>query len=260
MKPESLLGCPAGSSPAMCARRVMIRVHLHTPGAPRHRRPSATGILVALALCAVGTSSCGGSPIEASTKSAPNTAPAPFDSSAPLHAVRLRGPDGPPSVVIGTDPRTGEEIRANCTTCHATRTPRPEVSSGAELEDFHTGLVTNHGGLTCLTCHDAQRYDRLRLADGRGLEHSESMRLCGQCHGPQLRDWTHGSHGGMSGHWDLTRGERVRNHCVVCHDPHAPQIRPVLPLPPPNDRFLGENHSGDHATGATEHHESDDHE
>lgn len=233
------------------------------PIRPRRSPPHAWALAAAV-LCALGATSCRRPDVDAASGHEPEPATAGLTSlggaDAFLHPVHVRGPDGAPTVVVGRDPDTGEEIHANCTTCHATRAPRPETSSGSLLVDFHTGLVTNHGGLTCLTCHDAARYDRLRLADGRSLEHTESMRLCGQCHGPQLRDWTHGSHGGMSGHWDLTRGERVRNHCVVCHDPHAPQIRPVLPLPPPNDRFLGDGHSDAHTNATTEHHAGDDHE
>lgn len=167
----------------------------------------------------------------ASVVSAPTTAP---DAGV----VRVRGPLGPPSVLLGLDPRTGVEVRANCTTCHTTRPARRETASGDELDTFHQGLVLRHGGTTCLACHDERSYDRLRLADGRALEFVDTMQLCAQCHGPQHRDWQRGSHGGMTGHWDRTRGPRERNHCVVCHDPHAPQLKQVLPAPPPRDRFL----------------------
>jgi formate-dependent nitrite reductase cytochrome c552 subunit len=66
----------------------------------------------------------------------------------------------------------------------------------------------------------------------------DAMQLCAQCHGPQFRDYTHGSHGGMQGHWDLSRGPRLRNHCVDCHDPHTPQFQPSNPVLPPADRLL----------------------
>ena len=33
----------------------------------------------------------------------------------------------------------------------------------------------------------------------------------------------------MTGHWDLSRGGRTRNHCVSCHDPHAPRYQGGLP-------------------------------
>jgi hypothetical protein len=68
---------------------------------------------------------------------------------------------------------------------------------------------------------------------------TDAMTLCAQCHGPQFRDYQNGSHGGMNGHWDLSRGPRLRNHCVDCHDPHVPQVLPVHPAPGPKDRFFG---------------------
>jgi hypothetical protein len=47
------------------------------------------------------------------------------------------------------------------------------------------------------------------------------------------------THGGMRGHWDLSRGPRERNHCVACHDPHAPAFGQFEPVPGPRDRFTG---------------------
>jgi hypothetical protein len=109
-----------------------------------------------------------------------------------------------------------------------------------ELDQFHQGLALQHGTLRCAACHTEGAPTRLHLADGRNLERSQAMELCRQCHGPQYRDYEHGAHGGMAGHWDLSRGPRTRNHCIDCHDPHAPQIREVIPAPPPRDRFFGE--------------------
>jgi hypothetical protein len=108
-----------------------------------------------------------------------------------------------------------------------------------ELDQFHQGLELEHGILRCGACHSERAPTRLHLADGRQLERSQAMELCRQCHGPQYRDYEHGAHGGMVGHWDLSRGPRTRNHCIDCHDPHAPQIREVIPAPPPRDRFFG---------------------
>ena len=59
------------------------------------------------------------------------------------------------------------------------------------------------------------------------------MTLCAQCHGPQFRDYQHGAHGGMTGYWDLTKGGRMRNNCIDCHDPHAPKYPTVTPGPRP---------------------------
>ncbi len=95
-----------------------------------------------------------------------------------------------------------------------------------------------HGGLTCLSCHGGDEYDALRLADGTAVPFAEVMTLCRQCHGPQARDYAHGTHGGMAGYWDRAKGLRTRNNCVVCHDAHAPAYPGVHPAPGPADRFL----------------------
>ena len=157
----------------------------------------------------------------------------------PRHPVSIRQPIDPPRVDTGKVDPQGRSITVSCGSCHATSTPRTDTRNAADLDEFHQGLQYQHGNLTCLSCHDAGNYDRLRLADGRGVPFPEAMSLCAQCHGPQFRDYSHGSHGGMTGFWDLTRGPRQRNHCVDCHDPHAPQFPVVMPaFPLPADRGL----------------------
>ena len=42
----------------------------------------------------------------------------------------------------------------------------------------------------------------------------------------------------MTGHWDLTKGPRKRNHCTTCHDPHAPAFPKMLPVFKPLDPNL----------------------
>jgi formate-dependent nitrite reductase cytochrome c552 subunit len=64
-----------------------------------------------------------------------------------------------------------------------------------------------------------------------------AIELCAQCHGPQYRDYKAGAHGGMTGNWDLSRGPRVRNHCVDCHEAHAPRYPGTRPVLRPNDRI-----------------------
>lgn len=179
----------------------------------------------------------------------PAPAPGP-DPDAPRHPVRILAP--PPSTGIATGERDhrGEPVVADCATCHATRAPERSRRDGGELTVFHQGLHTAHGDLTCLSCHDPDDYGRLHLADDTAIAFTESMRLCAQCHGPQYRDYRHGSHGGMQGHWDRTRGGRTRNHCLSCHDPHAPAFPALRPLPPPPDTV--DRH---HAAGEGAHHE-----
>jgi formate-dependent nitrite reductase cytochrome c552 subunit len=86
-----------------------------------------------------------------------------------------------------------------------------------------------------MSCHNAENYDSLRRADGQEVSFGRVMDLCAQCHGPQFRDYTHGAHGGMNGHWDLRSGPRTRNNCIDCHDPHAPAYPKVMPVFPPKD-------------------------
>ena len=65
---------------------------------------------------------------------------------------------------------------------------------------------------------------------GARVPFTESWRLCGQCHGPKLRDWRVGIHGKRMGEWD---GERSYLLCAHCHDPHAPRFAALPPEPPP---------------------------
>jgi len=115
-----------------------------------------------------------------------------------------------------------------CSDCHdgedVDRTRRPL--------DEHDNIVFDHDSKNrwCLDCHDAVDRDRLHLADGRLLEFSESHRLCGQCHGPKLRDWLAGDHGKRTGSWS---GKKQYLLCVSCHDPHSPKFKPLAPKPPP---------------------------
>jgi hypothetical protein len=165
----------------------------------------------------------------------------------------------------------GDAATVSCMACHATREPNLDMgladdssSAGAALPgsggpvsrgdggpngsadrlqkeallptEFHQDLHYAHGGLSCLSCHDAGNYDSLRRADGRLIAFPQAaQQLCTQCHGTQARDYERGAHGGMRGYWDLSRGERTRNSCIDCHDPHAPGYPAVSPVFPPQD-------------------------
>lgn len=182
----------------------------------------------------------------ADTSAPPVTSPA----TAPLFPVVIRHPAGPPRVFTGAVDHAGQPATVACSTCHTTRVPNFSNHSTADLDLFHQGLQFAHGNAdavgtgqtastnTCLTCHNPNDYDSLRLANGTRVEFTEVMTLCSQCHGPQYRDYQHGAHGGMNGYWDLSRGGRVRNNCLDCHDPHVPKYQRALPMQPPHDRFL----------------------
>ena len=159
------------------------------------------------------------------------------NGNANLYPVFIHRPEGPPRVIVGTH-EDGSPLTASCTTCHNSRESNVENNSADELDIFHQGLVYAHGDLSCLACHNPDDYDTLRLADGRTLQFTDVMTLCAQCHGPQTRDYNRGAHGGMTGHWDLTRGPRERKSCVQCHDPHAPTFQRMTPTFKAHDRFL----------------------
>ena len=135
----------------------------------------------------------------------------------------------------------GRPVRVACVTCHSVRDAGVGFpASESALKAFHTGLTVKHGTLACVACHVDRvgGTPRLHLSDGSELATADTMRLCAQCHGPKYQDYLHGSHGGMNGYWDLSRGPRLRNHCVDCHDPHVPKFQPSRPVLPPKDRLM----------------------
>ena len=116
-----------------------------------------------------------------------------------------------------------------CSQCHSPtdkvdRTPRPV--------EFHAEIVLHHDEKNrwCLDCHDARYRDKLHLADGRLIDFTESYRLCGQCHGPTLRNWKNGEHGKRTGSWS---GVKQYLLCPSCHSPHSPHFKPLKPKAPP---------------------------
>jgi formate-dependent nitrite reductase cytochrome c552 subunit len=150
-----------------------------------------------------------------------------------IHPVVIRKPDGAALVDSGKTDAKGQPVMVACATCHDTRVPNFQNIAGEQMDEFHQGLKYQHGAQTCLACHNSKDYDTLKRADGRALDFAASMQLCAQCHGPQFRDYQNGSHGGMTGHWDLKQGPRERNTCTDCHDPHHPKYPLVIPVFPP---------------------------
>ncbi len=153
-------------------------------------------------------------------------------------AVVIHAPERLHSIATGEIDALGRPQRAACVSCHSLRRPERLPTAMTELDEFHQGMQFAHGPSTCASCHVIGDQDRLRKADGTTIAMVDAIELCAQCHGPQYRDYTRGSHGGMTGYWDLSRGDRTRNHCVDCHDPHAPAFQPSLPVLPPHDRGL----------------------
>ena len=198
---------------------------------PTSKAPWTVGIALAAGCVALAIAATADAPEgDESTATKPDAKP------ATLHPVHIRPANPAPRLRIETE--DGQTVAVACSTCHSTRPPNHENRLGEDLDRFHQGLEVAHGANTCLSCHHQDDYDRLRLADGRAIGFSEVMTLCAQCHGPQARDYERGAHGGMTGYWDLSRGPRTRNHCIHCHDPHAPAFPRMIPTFKPHDRFL----------------------
>ncbi len=159
----------------------------------------------------------------------------------PRFATTIRRPEPPAGASAGLDER-GRQVSIACMVCHSTRTPNARNATMADLDEFHQGMHVAHGGLTCLSCHNADDYGALRLAGGARIEFADVQTLCAQCHAKIVRSYDHGAHGGMTGYWDLNRGGRVRNGCLDCHDPHAPAFPQMIPTFKPIDRFLEPAH------------------
>jgi hypothetical protein len=103
-------------------------------------------------------------------------------------------------------------------------------------------LVHGGGNLWCLNCHNADDRDKLVKLNGELLTFNQSHLLCGECHGPVLRDWDRGIHGKTVGYWDPEQGEEamtVRLLCVECHLPHRPAFASLMPMPAPVLRIDG---------------------
>lgn len=125
-------------------------------------------------------------------------------------------------------------LMARCNACHEER-QRPLACNGCHAETgdaAHPNVVLKHAEEQrgCLDCHDARDRDRLRLSGGDLVPFEESFKLCGQCHGPQFRDWKEGLHGKRTGEWD---GRREYRLCVECHWPHEPKFKPMAPVAKP---------------------------
>jgi len=115
-----------------------------------------------------------------------------------------------------------------CSECHDGK----DVNTKRRVVDDHEDIILEHDkeNRWCLDCHDTVNRDKLHLADGRLLDFKESYLLCGQCHGPTLRDWRAGEHGKRTGSWS---GQKQYLLCVNCHNPHSPKFKPLKPMPPP---------------------------
>lgn len=167
-------------------------------------------------------------------------APPPWTAAGdgdPLHAVEIVRPTSAAGLDTADLEISGTPASVACVTCHAPGAGKAFAQLAEATEDFHKHVELTHGDLSCASCHVPGAPQELHTAAGERFPIVEAMTLCSQCHGPQRRNYDHGAHGGMRGHWDLQRGPRQRNDCVACHAAHAPAHPQVTPLPGPKDRF-----------------------
>lgn len=153
-------------------------------------------------------------------------------------ATKINRPSGPPRIELQQSDPQGRVGSVACSTCHSIREPDFANRTPKDLDQFHQNMQMAHGTLACYSCHHPGDADSLRLADTTAVKYADVMTLCAQCHGTQARDYKHGTHGGMNGYWDLSRGPRTKNNCIDCHDPHVPKFPSMKPTFKPRDRFL----------------------
>ncbi|MBN1477850.1 hypothetical protein JXA47_13940 [Candidatus Sumerlaeota bacterium] len=157
-----------------------------------------------------------------------------------LYPVIISSPDSDPQTLSGVEMDWNPPNSLSCRTCHRVTAAEPTPPWSEDLRNFHMELTILHGDLTCGSCHDGDDHAELTMANGEEIGFEDSMRQCAQCHPHEMQSFEIGAHGGMRGHWDLTRGPRERDHCVDCHDAHAPAYPTQMPLFPVRDRFLDE--------------------
>lgn len=149
------------------------------------------------------------------------------DTHQPTASAPVVTPTGKAEEIHVPPPPFSEDIFP-CMDCHEDMDADPERRD----LDFHEEIVLQHDeeNRWCLDCHDQNNRDVLRLASGKHVSFEESYKLCGQCHGPKLRDWKAGVHGRRIGDWN---GEKTYLLCAHCHNPHSPAFKPIKPLPAP---------------------------
>lgn len=149
------------------------------------------------------------------------------DTAATEAAAKAKGDHDERAVPVPPPPFS-EDIFP-CSECHADMDPDPTVR---EIPD-HENIKLQHGTRRrwCFDCHNPTDRDKLRLANGDLIGFEESYILCGQCHGPKLRDWRAGVHGKRTGQWNGVKRYRL---CVHCHNPHSPRFKPLQPEPRPH--------------------------
>lgn len=167
----------------------------------------------------------------------PAVAPAQIPATA-TDPTPVRHPSSSPRYTVGV-------FTYRCSECHRSH-PKPHAAGS----DFtkHSEIRLAHGINTrCLNCHHPTNREAFVDDYGEEIPWDQPQQLCAKCHGPVFRDWQHGSHGRINGHWDTSRGELVRLKCIQCHDPHRPPFQPIASAPAPHTLHSGPHHAASHS-------------
>lgn len=132
--------------------------------------------------------------------------------------------------------RTPKIEMYKCDECHDSEETFNETIRPMKKGEDHENITTFHPQkkddpkFWCLNCHASKNYNKLVLPSGEKISLNESHRLCGECHGPTLKDWKDNIHGKIIGGW---KENRQAYSCTACHDAHDPAWKPVEPVPEP---------------------------
>ncbi len=141
--------------------------------------------------------------------------------------------------------RTDQLERYPCSGCHVSdQKIRPSEELNPVNRRAHWKQSLNHGEaeeMDCGTCHGNEPQNQLRTPGGSSVSFDRPDRLCGNCHGQQVRDWKGGSHGKQYRFWQWN-DQPVRYNCTTCHDPHDPSFKKRWPATYPSlpDRNAGD--------------------
>ncbi|MCA9294600.1 MAG: cytochrome c3 family protein [Phycisphaerales bacterium] len=142
-----------------------------------------------------------------------------------------------------TDPPVAS-LGHRCNECHIIIQPR---DGRPEAINYHRNIVLRHGlNNNCYNCHDRENRERLVQHSGATIGYDEQALLCAQCHGRVYRDWTRGAHGKTVGAWNPRDPRYRRFVCTECHDPHAPMLDGIAPLPGPHTLRMGKQTGSAH--------------
>ena len=138
--------------------------------------------------------------------------------------------------------KAGEDLSDfDCYACHEKGKAPPlrlDANGTLLVPKEHPDIVMHHGSHernnNCFNCHNELNLEQLQTRDKRELKLSDSVPLCGSCHGPTYRDWEAGVHGRTGGYWDRSLGAIDRKLCVNCHNPHSPKFPGRKPAPGPH--------------------------